>query len=40
MQRRWIDIPSRIKINIKFIYLILEIKGLFGICVQTHIFSF
>ena len=32
-QRRWVDIPSRMKINIKFIYLILEIKGLFGTCV-------
>ena len=25
-QRRWVDIPLRMKINIKFIYLILEIK--------------
>ena len=32
-QRRWVDIPSRMKINIKFIYLILEIKDLFGTCV-------
>ena len=32
-QRRWVDIPSRMKINIKFIYLILEIKGLFDTCV-------